>query len=97
MSEWDYTKEEIKNFPLDLRICFHILGWNKSFKPKDAKEWANDFAYFIYRKNEYDDNEKLKIEAYEEYEKLYSFIKELLKEQYNRDAVDSCGCMREEE
>jgi hypothetical protein len=89
MSNYDYTKEEVKRFPLDLRICFHLAGWNKAFKPKDAKDWADNFAYVFLRNDEYDEDEQLKAQAFENFTNLYSFIKELL----NEYAEDSCGCL----
>ena len=79
------TTEEIRALSLELKICYYLCGWNKSFNPKNFDEWAD--SMFIYFYNEIDkekmdfgvitkeDYKKRCIEnAREEYNRLYDFI-----------------------
>lgn len=39
----DFTREEIINFPLELKVCFYLQGWNKSAKIQSVDDWIDTF------------------------------------------------------
>ena len=39
----DLTDEEIRNLPIDLRVCYFLQAWNISANIKDVHDWVNMF------------------------------------------------------
>jgi len=44
----DFTPEEVEKFPLEMRCCFHLQGWNKLIHPQSIDEWAELIGWLNY-------------------------------------------------
>jgi hypothetical protein len=74
----ELSEEEIKKLPLELKVCYMICPWNKSFNPKNIEEWAYYLGWHaFYRKGDEtvaDACKKAKIYAYKKLEFIRDFI-----------------------
>jgi hypothetical protein len=68
----ELTQEEIRTLPIDLKVCFYLIGWNHDFNPKTVDDWIDCF-YTYFGDENCSDNKSMAI-AREEFNRLYQFI-----------------------
>jgi hypothetical protein len=67
----EFDNIDVRNFPLELRVCFYLLNWNKYISINSVDEWI-DYAIPYYFPNE--GKEQAKRWTREEFNRLYDFI-----------------------
>ena len=77
MNRRDLTEEEIKTFPLELKVCYMIIRWNNGFKPNSTDEWAEGIGWLKFKNNEIDITTAIGLAKKEALDKI-EFIKKFI-------------------